>query len=157
MPIAKAKAADLVTAKAESKHAISMDGDDEDKFSPQLPFLRLLLVRTFSILDDINSEWSAAIMNLNKITTKAPIASILCSKEYGTVDGGSFKIDGDDEGVETAKSIIVLFDHPGYLDTDDNTPRQVTKLIGMVGAMELASTVMRRLLGHNRGYCTTKL
>jgi hypothetical protein len=49
--------------------------------------------------------------------------------------------------VETAKSIIVLFDHPGYPDTDDNTPRQVAKLIGMVGAMELASTVMRRLLG----------
>ena len=38
MPIAKAKAADLVTAKAESNHAISVDGDDEDKFSPQLHF-----------------------------------------------------------------------------------------------------------------------
>jgi hypothetical protein len=49
--------------------------------------------------------------------------------------------------VETAKQIIILFDHPGYPDTDDNTPREVTKIIGMVSAMELASTVMRRLLG----------
>ena len=129
MPITKAKAADLVLAKAESKHAISVDGDDEDKFSPQLPFLRLLLVRTFSIIDDINAEWSPAIMNLNRITTKAPIASILCNKEYSMIDKGSFKIEGDEEGIETAKKIIILFDHPGYPDSDDNTPREIAKLI----------------------------
>ena len=49
--------------------------------------------------------------------------------------------------METAKQIIILFDHPGYPDTDDNTPREIAKIIGMVSAMELASTVTRRLLG----------
>ena len=40
-----------------------------------------------------------------------------------------------------------MFDHPGYPDSEDNTPREIAKIIGMVSAMELASTVMRRLLG----------
>ena len=47
--------------------------------------LAVVMIRTFTTIEDLNPDWTEGIKLLNELTVKAPIASILCNKEYRTV------------------------------------------------------------------------
>ena len=100
--ITKATSDDLDTARYESKHAVKLGDDDDERLSPVVALLKLVLIRTFTIIEDLNPDWTEGIKLLNELTAKAPIASIciLCNKEYRTVHDGAFKKENDGTGIQ---------------------------------------------------------
>jgi len=141
--IAKATSDDLDTARYESKHAVKLGDDDDERLSPIVALLKLVLIRTFTIIEDLNPDWTEGLKLLNELTVKAPIASILCNKGYRTVQDGAFKLQGG-TGHDT---ITDMYDHPDFPDGEGHTYVDLAKAAGMKTVLELASTVLRRLLG----------
>jgi hypothetical protein len=75
--ITKATTDNLNTARYESKHAVKLGEDDDERLSPIVALLKLVLIRTSTIIEDINPDWTEGLKLLNELTVKAPIASIL--------------------------------------------------------------------------------
>jgi hypothetical protein len=46
------------------------------------------MIRAFAIIEGANPDWTEGIKLLNELTVKAPIASILCNKEYRNMQDG---------------------------------------------------------------------
>ena len=145
--IAKATSDDLDTARYESKHAVKLGEDDDERLSPIVALLKLVLIRTFTIIEDLNPDWTEDIKLLNELTVKAPIASILCSKGYRNVHDGAFKRPNTEGSGTDHDTITDLYDHPDFPDGDGHTYLDLAKAAGLATASDLASTVLRRLLG----------
>ena len=88
--LAKPKAAEVETAKTESKKEIELKENEVTKLSPVLTLLRLILVNTLRVVGDINPTWVDAILLLNHLTCKAPIASLTGNKEHSVIDEDAF-------------------------------------------------------------------
>jgi hypothetical protein len=74
-------------------------------------------------------------------------SSAICNKEYRTVHDGAFKRPNT-EGTGTGHDTITdLYDHPDFPDGDGHTYLDLAKAAGLVTSLDLASTVLRRLLG----------
>ena len=84
--LAKPKAAQVETAKTESKKEIELKENEVTKLSPILTLLRLILVNTLRVVGDIDPQWVDAILLLNHLTCKAPIASLTGNKEHSVID-----------------------------------------------------------------------
>jgi hypothetical protein len=82
---AKATSAQLEAARYESKHAVKPEEEGDGRLSPIVALLKLVMIRTFTAIEDLNPDWTEGIKLLNELTAKAPIARILCNKEYRTV------------------------------------------------------------------------
>jgi hypothetical protein len=136
---------DTATAKSESKKEIELKEDQESKLSPILTLLRLVLINTLRVVGDINPTWVDAILLLNYLTSKAPIASLTGNKEYAVIDDDAFK-DAVHQSNGHAE-VISMYKHPTFPDGDGNTYMDLGKRVGMKEILELASMVMRRFLG----------
>ena len=61
--IAKATKDHLDTARYESKHAVKLGEDDDERLSPVVALLKLVMIRTFTIIDDLNPDWTRKASN----------------------------------------------------------------------------------------------
>ena len=143
--LAKPKAAQVETAKTESKKELELKENEVHKLSPILALLRLILVNTLRVVGDIDPQWVDAILLLNHLTCKAPIASLTGNKEHSVIDDDAFKeaIDSSNGHAE----VISMYEDPKFPDGEGKTYMALGRLLGMVEILELASMVMRRFMG----------
>ena len=91
MPIDDVTDEQLEAARRESKKAIDITENVQNQLNPIVTILKIALMQTFDILDDIDQEWKEAIKLLDHLTTKAPIACVMGNKFFGAVDDDAFK------------------------------------------------------------------
>ena len=89
---------DITKAEKATKVPIVNDGDNNDRYSISLLFIRTVLQRVFAILLGMEPEWVEALKLLNKLTVAAPLASVLADEDYIEVDPYAFKL-----GTENAR------------------------------------------------------
>jgi hypothetical protein len=105
--------------------------------SPIVALLKLVMIRTFTTIEDLSPDWTEGNKLLNELTVKAPIASTLCNKEYRTVHDGAFKrpnTEGTGTGHDTATD---LYGHPDFPDGDGHTYLDLAKAAGLVTVLVL--------------------
>ena len=73
--ITKATYSQLEAARYESKHAVRLGDEDDGRLSPVVALLKLVMIRTFAITEDISPDWTEGTKLLNELTARAPIAS----------------------------------------------------------------------------------
>ena len=133
----------VATARRESKTAIDVTDDIRNQLNPIVVILRIALMQTFDILDDIDPGWKEAIKLLDHLTTKAPIACIMGNKFFGAVDDGAFKRrQGNGHN-----AVITIYDHPTFPDGNGHTYKDLAVVAGIETVLKLAATVFGRLLG----------
>ena len=91
MPIDEVTEEELEAARRESKKAIEITDEIRNQLNPIVTILKIALMQTFDILDDIDLGWKEAIKLLDHLTTKAPIACVMGNKFFGAVDENAFK------------------------------------------------------------------
>ena len=142
--ITEATQDDLDSARYESKKEVTL-GDNNDGVTI-VELLKLVMIRLFTII-----EWSEGIKLLNSLTTRAPIASILCNSEWCTIDDLAFKLRGGNSGY---KAVMDIYDHPEFPDGDGHTYADLAAAAGLDSVLSLASTVLRVVFWGNVGFCT---
>jgi hypothetical protein len=89
---AKATNSQLEAARYEPKHAVKLGDEGDGRLSPIVALLKLVMIRTFTTIEDINPDWTEGINKLlNELTARAPIASTLCNKDHRNVQEGAPK------------------------------------------------------------------
>ena len=83
---------DITKAEKATKVPIVNDGDNNDRYSISLLFIRTVLQRVFAIMLGMEPEWVEALKLLNKLTVAAPLASVLVDEDYIEVDPYAFKL-----------------------------------------------------------------
>ena len=143
MPIDDVTEEELEAARRESKKAIDITENVQNQLNPIVTILKIALMQTFDILDDINPEWKAAIKLLDHLTTKAPIACIMGNKFFGTIDDGAFQR----RAGNGHNAVIAIYDHPTFPDGNGHTYKDLAVVAGIETVLKLAATVFGRLLG----------
>ena len=72
---------DIAKAEKATKKPIVNDGDNSDRYSISLLFIRAVLQRVFAIVLGMEPEWVEALELLNKLTVGAPLASVLADED----------------------------------------------------------------------------
>jgi hypothetical protein len=140
--ITKATQGDIDSARCESKKEVTPGDNNDGVRAAEL--LKLVMVRLFAIIDDINSEWPEGIKILNSLTTGAPIASILCNNEWRAINGLAFKLRDGNSGHQ---AVTDIYGHPEFPDGDGHTCADLAAAAGLESVLSLASAVLCRLLG----------
>jgi hypothetical protein len=68
---------EIAKAEEATKVPIVNGGDNNDRYSTSLLFIRTVLQRVFAIMLGMEPEWVEALKLLNKLTVGAPLASVL--------------------------------------------------------------------------------
>jgi hypothetical protein len=83
---------DIAKAEKATEVPIVNDGENNDRYSISLLFIRTALQRVFAIMLGMEPEWVEALKLLNKLTAGAPLASVLADEDYIEVDPCAFKL-----------------------------------------------------------------
>jgi hypothetical protein len=73
---------DIAKAEKATKVPVANDGDDKDRYSISLLFIRTVLQRVFAIMLGMEPEWVEALRLLSKLMAGAPLASVLADEDY---------------------------------------------------------------------------
>ena len=143
MPIDDVTEEELEAARRESKKAIEITDEIRNQLNPIVTILKIALMQTFDILDDIDLEWKEAIKLLDHLTTKAPIACVMGNKFFGAVNDDAFQArrgNGHD-------AVMAIYGHPAFPDGPGHIYQDLAAAAGIETVLKLAATVFGRLLG----------
>ena len=137
---------DITKAEKATKVPIVNDGDNNDRYSISLLFIRTVLQRVFAIMLGMEPEWVEALKLLNKLTVAAPLASVLADEDYIEVDPYAFKL--GKEGAPLKSKMASYFDDPSFGEKDRKFIDMVNEIPSLADISELATIILHRLLGH---------
>ena len=103
---------DITKAEKATKVPIVNDGDNNDRYSISLLFIRTVLQRVFAIMLGMEPEWVEALKLLNKLTVAAPLASVLADEDYIEVDPFAFKL--GTEGAPLKSKMASYYDDASF-------------------------------------------
>ena len=91
MPVAPATAQAQADARGEAK---AFAKENAGGFQPSSNGLTTLMLALFAIMTDITDDFVPALLLLNHVTTKVPLASILRNSRYLDIEMGAFHAGG---------------------------------------------------------------
>ena len=137
---------DITKAEKATKVPIVNDGDNNDRYSISLLFIRTVLQRVFAIMLGMEPEWVEALKLLNKLTVGAPLASVLADEDYIEVDPYAFKLGTKDAPLKSKMASYYM--DPSFGEKGRKFIDMVSEIPSLADISELATTILHRLLGH---------
>jgi hypothetical protein len=137
---------DMLKAEGATKVPIVNGGEDNDRYSVSLLFIRTVLQRVFAIMLGMEQEWVEAMKLLNKLTAGVPLASVLADEDYIEVDPYAFKLGTKDAPVKSKMATYYM--HPSFGEKGRKFVDMVSEIPSLADICELATLILHRLLEH---------